>query len=581
VAASRVDYTISWSDPAEHLFDVDVVFTASARETRLDLPAWRPGRYLIQNHAANVREWSAAGASGRPLPIRKSGKSTWTVRAGRGEKVRVSYRYFAGVLDAGSSWVDEGEAYFNGSNLFMMVGGQREARATLTIQRPEGWDVETQLPQRGEKWVARDYDHLIDSPAIVSPSMRTHRFEEKGCEVSLVFQNAEGIDTRQYVGPTRAIVREQISIFGSMPTRSYRFLIHVADKWHGVEHEDSCSIVAKRSDLIGAGEGDDGWDHLLLIISHEFFHLWNVKRLLPAAFLPYDYSKETHTSLLWLMEGVTSYFGQRSLRRSGVWSTSRYLRYLAKEIATLESIPGRKQLSLAQASFDSWLQDPSQMHDRANYWISFYNKGEIVAALLDLRLRRSSGGDVSLDALMRKLWKEYGAAGRGLEEDSVLRAAIEIGGRGMRDFFARYVEGTEELPYDELERAGLKIRIEPEKSGRASLGAKFRADGKLLVDSAVSGTTARAAGLLPGDEVIAVNGWRVTSESEADRALAATREGKDAVLVYARHGVLRTRKVAPAEGVAREVSLELAETRGEAQNALLEAWIAAGAADTE
>ncbi|HEX8153492.1 MAG TPA: M61 family peptidase, partial [Thermoanaerobaculia bacterium] len=431
-----LNYVLSWAQPFDRLFDVSISFVAPVDDPRLVLPSWRPGRYLIQNFAANVREWSAGEHR-----IRKDGKSSWRVAARAAEPVTVRYRYYAGVLDAGSSFLDADEAYFNGSNLFMLVEGLRGEEHRLTIAAPADWMIETQLPRArddaddgGATFLARDYDHLIDSPTICSPKLTRHTFSESGTTIHLVFRGDEGIDTAQYVEPVRAVVREQAALMGGMPLTEYRFLYHVRDKWHGVEHEASSSIIVRRGALIGVGPGDDGYDHLLSITSHELFHLWNVKRILPAAFAPYDYSTETPTRLLWAMEGITSYYGELTLVRCGKWKLKRYLDHLRKEIETLESLPARRHVSLSDVSFDAWLADAFHMHDRGNATYSFYTKGELVSLLLDLTIRTRSEGTKSLDDVMRLLWNEYGAAGRGLEEDAIERAVARVCDVG--DFFA-------------------------------------------------------------------------------------------------------------------------------------------------
>ena len=529
-----VHYLLSWGDPKDRLFDIDIRFTAPADTPRLLLPAWRPGRYLIQNYAANVRQWSAGQSR-----IWKDGKSSWRVDARAGEEVRVGYRYYAGVLDAGSSFLDEDEAYFNGSNLFMLVEGLRGEAHRLTIAAPAEWRIETQLPRDDDgTFHARDYDHLIDSPAIAAAVMTRHSFSESGGMIHLIFRGDQGIDTEQYVDPTRDIVRTQAALFGGLPFPEYRFLYHVRERWHGVEHEDSSSIILRRSALLGAVPGDAGHDHMLSITSHEFFHAWNVKRMMPAKFTPYDYWNETPTRLLWAMEGLTSYYGELTLLRAGLWTVDRYLRHLASEIQTFESLPARLHLSLAQASFDGWLSDPAQMHDHGNAWFSFYNKGEIVSALLDLTIRRVSNGERSLDDVVRLLWQEHGS-GQGMEEDAVERAVARVADVG--DFFARYVEGTEPLPYEELfTAAGITFASAPREPESASLGAKLKMhDGLLIVDGVIRGGAGMDAGLLPGDELLALDDTRIANEAMLTAALRALQIGRTAELLIARTGVVK------------------------------------------
>jgi predicted metalloprotease with PDZ domain len=527
-----VHYLLSWGRPADRLYDVAIRFTAPADTPRLLLPAWRPGRYLRQNYAANVREWTAGEAA-----IWKDDLHVWRVDARAGEEVTVRYRYYAGVLDAGSSYLDDDEAYFNGSNLFMMVDGLRGEEHLLTIAAPAEWRIETQMERLDERtFRARDFDHLIDSTTIAAETITRHSFIESGARIHLVFRGDEGIDTEQFVEPVRAIAKSQAELFGGFPFAEYRFLYHVRDKWHGVEHEDSSSIILRRAELLGVKPGDGGFDHTVAITSHELFHAWNVKRILPARFAPYDYWRETPTRLLWAMEGLTSYYGELTLVRSGVWSVERYLEHLRTEIQTYEGLPAREHVSLAQASFDGWLSDPAQMHDHGNAWYSFYNKGEIVSMLLDLAIRRASEGRHSLDDVVRIWWEEYGKSGRGLEEDAVERTVARLTDVG--DFFARYVDGTDPLPYaDLLATAGIAFASAPREPHKAFLGAKLRNDG--TIESVLRGGAGMEAGLLPGDELLAIGDTRISTESALATVLRAMRIGDTAEMLVARAGIVR------------------------------------------
>jgi predicted metalloprotease with PDZ domain len=489
-------YLVSWGDPSQRLFDITLRFTAPADTPRLLLPAWRPGRYLIQNYAANVREWGGLHR------VWKEAKSAWRVDARVGEAVTVTYRYYAGMLDAGSSFLDDDEAYVNGTNLFMLVEGLRAEEHRLTIAAPAEWRIETQLAREDDAFVARDYDHLLDSPFIAAARMTRHTFTEAGARFHLIFRGDEGLDTEQFIEPTRLIARTQAQLFGGLPFSEYRFLYHVGEKWHGVEHEDSCSILIKRSVMHSA----EGYDHLLEINSHELFHAWNVKRMLPAKFHPYDYWQETPTRLLWAMEGLTSYYGALTLVRGGIWTPARYVEHLRKEIETLEGLPARLHLPLSQASFDGWLSDPAQMHDHANAWYSFYNKGELVSLMLDLTIRRATNGQKSLDDVLRLLWEE-----RILPEDAVERAVERVADVG--DFFARYVDGVEPLPYAEL-LATAGVAFASARRDGASLGAKVKmVDGLLVIENVLRGGAGMDAGLLPNDELLSLDGVRINDES--------------------------------------------------------------------
>lgn len=536
-------YLVSWGDPLQRLYDIQVIFVAPSDNPSLKLPVWRPGRYLVQNYAANVREFTATNAIDTPLRTWKDELSTWRMEAAAGQEIRVRYRFYAGRLDAGSSYLDETEAYFNGSNLFMMVDGLRREECRLTVAAPASWLVETQL-ERGEDgagaFVARDYDHLIDSPVIAAEKLTRHSFVAAGARIHLVFARDHGIDTEQYVEPVRAIIAEQAKMFGGLPLAEYRFLTHIGDKWHGVEHEDSCSMVAERGAMLAARPGTEGYDHFLSIASHEFFHVWNIKRMLPSRFLPYDYFTPTPTKLLWFFEGGTSYYGALTLVRSGVWTEEKYLDHLATQIATLENSPGHHFLSVAQASFDGWLHDAAHMHDRTNAWYSFYNKGELVAMLLDLTIRERTAGEKSLDDVMRLLWNRFRKNGAGIGEDGLENAVAELCDVG--DFFTRSVDGTDDLPYAELlGTVGVELIVTALHAGRPALGCGTRdGGGTLILDAIVDGGAAARAGFLNGDELIAVDGSRVRTAADVQRIMGTIAEESSVVAIASRGGEILT-----------------------------------------
>jgi len=534
-------YTLSWTDARDHLYDITLRFTAPEDDPLLWLPAWRPGRYVIQNFAANVREWSAN--------LRKVGKSEWRAAARAGEEVVVSYRYYAGVLDAGSSFLDDEEAYFNGSNLFMCVDLLRREPALLTVAAPGDWPIETQLP-RGDDGVfrARDYDHLIDSPVIAAAALARHSFDESGARIHLIVRG-DG-DFEPFLDPMRGIVRAHAALFGGLPVDEYKFLVHVGARWHGVEHEASSSLIVKRAEL----PSDEGYDHFLSLCSHEFFHLWNVKRIVPAAFTPYDYLHETPTRLLWAMEGITSYYGDLALVRAGVWDETRWIEHLREEIETLENAAARQHLSLAQAGFDAWLQ-PSMPEK-----LSFYNKGEVVAALLDLTLRSQS--ERSLDDVVRLLWRQ-----RILGEDAIERAVAEVAGEELaRDFFARYVDGVEPLPYEEL-LGRAAVAFDSASGERLALGAKLT---MMTIESVTREGSAMEAGLLPGDELIAIDGARMTSDDDVERAFESLGEGEPVPVVIARAGAVQTRAMLPRRDPHVRITLRVT-----GESALREKWLEA------
>ena len=361
-------------------------------------------------------------------------------------------------------------------------------------------------------------------------------------------------------GGDHGLVPAHAALFGGLPLDEYKFLVHVGERWHGVAHEASSSLIAKRSAL------QDEDDHFLALCSHELFHLWNGKRSVPAAFVPYDYLHETPTRLLWAIEGITSYYGDLALVRAGLWDETRWLEHLREEIETLENAPGRHHLSLAQASFDGWLQEPAQMHDEPNARVPFHNKGEIVAALLDLTIR--SATEKSLDDVMRSIWRES----RELQEDAIERAVANVAGAELaRDFFARYVDGAEPLPYEEL-LGRAAVAFDSASGERLALGAKLKTiDGLLMIENVTGDGSAMEAGLLPGDELIAIDGARTTSDDDVERVFESLSEGEAVPAVIARAGVVQIRAMLPRRDP--HVSITLRVGAGLRPSHMREAWL--------
>lgn len=584
VTEDTIRYSIGWENPASQLYTIRVTATADSGPVVFSMPAWRPGRYVLQNYAANVQAVRAMEESGRPLEVRRIDLDSWSVAPVTAGVVTLAYEYYATTFDAGSSTLHPDFAYFNPVNLLPWVEGRMDRPVLLTIDAPASWQVATQLDPApgadGHVYVAPDYHRLADSPTIAAPALTTWDFEVDGVPYHAVFRGALDLADRtreEIVGDLIALTREVVALFGVTPFEQYWHLYQLVPYpfGHAVEHEASASYVL--SD--GIFRTDQGYRGFLSVTAHELFHAWNVKRIRPAALWPYDYSTPQLTGLHWVTEGITSYYDTLVLARAGLITPEEYYEALADNIQSLQSTPGRKVTSASLASLTSWFSGYGG--GNPNQSISFYTKGALLGLLLDLRIRDQTDGQRSLDDVMRRLWEEYYEQGRGYPEDGFQRAVETVAGQPFGEFFDRYVHGTEELPYDSiLAVMGLSARQEPDPSvPAATLGMVARSDdGRLVVGSLLPESPALAAGIMRDDILVSIGGAEIHSGDELRGTLSAQEPGDRVEVTIERLGEERTMTVTlGGEGNLQWV-VEPVESPTERQLRLRQGWLASLAA---
>ncbi len=537
-------YTLQLQRPEARLISVELRFpTRGARELDVRMPVWTPGSYLVREHQRHVDDLVAGGA-GRALAAEKIDKHTWRIRCEGVEEVRVRYQLACFELTVRTNHVDATHAFLNPAATCLFVVGREAEACEVRLELPAGWLAWVALQQRGEAFVARDYDELVDSPFELGPA-ETHEsraFTVLGVPHELVVWGKGDLDLDKAAVDIAKIIESEAALFGGLPYREkYLFILHLNDKGRGgLEHRRSCALLAPRFSF----QSSAGYEDFLQLVAHEFFHLWNVKRLRPAAFTPYDWTRENHTSLLWAMEGLTRAYEITALRRAGIASPQRALELWAELITTLLRTPGRLRSTLSQASYDAWIKFYRPDESTLNTTVSYYLKGGVVGLLLDLELRRRTAGKRSLDDLMRLLFERYGT-GPGLPEDGVERAAIELAGdASLQAWFDRALRSTEELPLEEaLAGVGLKAVLHPAEgaddkgsaegnpdkapkltSARGWHGAALRDQGGVLgVPWVAEGSPAQLAGLGGGDEIVAVDGFRSEMKQRLNKSPPGTR----------------------------------------------------------
>lgn len=583
VTDDTIRYSIGWDNPASQLYTVRVTAAAGDAPVTFSLPAWRPGRYILQNYASNVQAVRAEGPDGRPLAVERVDLDTWRVEPDGAGAVTLAYDYYATTFDGGSSTLRPDVAYFNPVNLLPWVEGRMDRPTSLTIEVPEGWAVATQLTPaaggNGRVYVAPDYHRLVDSPTIAAPELVDWEFEVDGVTYHAVFRGHLDLGARtreEVVADMTALTREEVGIFGVAPFDEYWHLYQLVPYpfGHAVEHEASASYVLSDN----AFRTHEAYLGFLSVTAHELFHAWNVKRIRPAALWPYDYSMPQLTRLHWVTEGVTSYYETLVLVRAGLVPPETYYEFVADNIQGLQSSPGRKVTSASLASLTSWFSGYGG--GNPNQSISFYTKGALLGLLLDLRIRDASDGARGLDDVMRRLWEEYYLEDRGYPEDGFEAAVEAVAGRSFEDFFVRYVHGTEELPYDStLAIVGLVAREEADPARpAATLGVQTGTqNGALVVTNVLPGSPALQAGLMRDDVLVAIGGDAVGTSEEVRQALAERAPGDTVEITIERRGERRTLSATLAGGGNLRWRVEPVPDPTARQIRLREGWLASAA----
>lgn len=458
----ELKYFLRATSLEEHLFEVKIQIKGiSSKEVEVALPAWSPGRYVIHNFAKNVQDFSVQNQKGKNLFWQKIDKQTWRIDCAEERELEINYRVFGDNLSGTFSQLDKDHANFNGASVFMYVVGYKENAIELKIEKPKNWKIISGATNDLEQteFYFENYDILIDTPTEIGKfELETFHIGTNTYRIALhsyyVFN-----EKNKLIQTIKQIVETQTKFWGTPDFNHYTFIIHIVSPTNptdGMEHLNSTQII------------ESSLEAILETASHEFFHLWNVKRLRPVELGPWDYSKEAYTKSLWIAEGLTTYYGDLILVRSGYWSEKKFYNFLAEQINLLESKPGRKQMSLEQSSIDTWLflaTPKSQLTNEEQTTVSYYNKGEIVGLILDLEIRKRTSNSKSLDDVLRYLYKEYYLdspqetyylKGRGYVYEDFLKAVNKVSGSDFSDFFKAYVSGTQEIDYNAfLSYAGL------------------------------------------------------------------------------------------------------------------------------
>lgn len=582
------------SKPWSHLLEVEIRLQVPANlnvpnESDLLMPVWTPGSYMIREVERHVQDF-AADAGGRALEWEKINKNTWRVKTGGARQWRATYRVYANELTVRTNELNSDHAFWNNAALLMYPQGRLDAPSTLNIIPYDTWKIATGLPSAGEpmagrQWTfrAENFDVLYDSPVEVS-NFKELAFQVRGVPHRIVIDGDGNYDPERLRNEVRRIVDVEVAMFGGVPYHDYTFILHLRSNTGGeLEHLNSTALGFRR---FGFGD-EDGYRRFQSLVAHEFFHVWNVKRIRPDALGPFDYNNENYTRLLWVAEGITEYYANLLVRKAGLISSEDYLGHLARQMEDFQNTPGREVMSAEESSFDAWIKFYRPDENSVNSQISYYDKGELLGLLLDLEIRRRSDNRKSLDDVMRYFFVEFFQKGRNYTPADFQKACELMAGASLEQFFARYVRGRGDLvpAYHEiLAGAGLSLeqggrpvgKADASVPAKAFLGADLEQQGDhLMIESVRSGSPAYEQGLNAKDEIVALDGARVTKDT-FESMIAAKRPGDKVRLTVFRFDDLRTFEIRLGSRVNAPYRIVLLAQTTAQQRRIYQSWLGEG-----
>jgi predicted metalloprotease with PDZ domain len=571
--AADLRYTLSMPAPHTHYFEVELELTG-ARKPYIDykMPVWAPGSYLVREFAKNVEGFSATDKSGKALRHEKIDKNTWRVYSNKADHVRVRYRVYAFEMSVRTSFLDASHGYVNGTSVFMYPQGYQNVQGTLAVRPFKDWKtISTGLKSTGNfNYTFPNYDILADSPLEIG-NHEVLRFEAGGVPHEVAMYGEGNYEPKRLLADMKKIVEECIRLMGKLPVDRYVFIVHNLHKGGGgLEHLNSTTLQISRWNY----GNENGYTGFMGLVAHEYFHLWNVKRLRPAPLGPFDYDKENYTRLLWVSEGITSYYDDLITQRAGLMSTQRYLDVVAGSISTVENTPGNKVQSVSESSFDAWIKYYRRNENSNNAEVSYYTKGGVLGQLLNMEIMKATGGDKSLDDVMRYMYERYyEKLNRGFTEQEFKEALERFAGRKLDNFFRDYVHGTETPDYNSyFEAAGLRLVNANEGVLNLNWGAGTAVEnGKTMVKSVARGSSTWEGGVNVNDELVAIDGFRV--EGDISPLISGRTIGDKIPVTVVRDGKLLTLEVPIVQDESVRYRFERLEKPTALQQKIYSNWL--------
>ncbi|WP_460975817.1 M61 family metallopeptidase [Spirosoma knui] len=583
--APAITYRLSMPEPQTHYFEVEMQLANAATATNakkngyvdIKMPVWTPGSYLIREYAKNVEGFTAFSgrdaASGKPVRSEKIRKNTWRVYSGD-DNLTIRYRVYANELTVRTSYVDIDHGYVTPASMFMYHDALKSQPLRVVVQPYKDWKTVTtslkSVSGEANTFEAPDYDLLVDSPFEIG-NQRIFTFTASNIPHRVAMFGEVDYNEQRLAADYKRVCEEAATVVGEHPCQDYTFIVHhIPQGGGGLEHLNSTTLETTRY----AYATESNYKGFFTLVAHEYFHLWNVKRIRPIALGPFDYENENYTHMLWLSEGCTSFYEDYILRRAGFHTPEAYLNIVANDINGIENQPGSRVQSASESSFDAWIKGYRPNENSANSTISYYSKGSVLGTLLNLAILAGSNGERSMDDLMRLLYNEYyKKQKRGFTDEEFRRAAEQIAGRSLDDFFNVAVNSTNPIDYNAyFAPVGLKLtnvaaRVQ---DGFLGVGTSVQ-NGKAVITSVRRGSAAYTDGLNVGDEVISVDGVRVGDDLL--RFIGGRRVGDKLTILVNRAGLLREIPVTLTQNPLVSYRLEPVSSPTPAQRTLYNKWL--------
>jgi len=582
LAQNKIAFEVSFTEPQAHYAEVQMNISGLKTEyIDLKMPVWTPGSYLIREFSKNVEGFKAFNSVGKELSFEKISKNTWRLNTAKNEKVIVSYRVYSFEISVRTSFVDELHAFLSPAGIFMYPDGQLKAASEVTINPYKTWSkISTGLEKVDSKpntFYAPDFDVLYDSPFEVG-NQDIFEFESAGVQHEVAMYGGGNYDKEILKRDMAKIVVEQTKTFGINPNKRYVFIVHNFNSGGGgLEHFNSTVLGASRNSY----NTEAGLLKFLGLVSHEYFHLWNVKRLRPIALGPFNYEQENYTSNLWIAEGFTAYYQDIYTKRAGLQSPDRYLINLAASITSVENQPGNRVEAVSDASFDAWIKQYRPNENSANSTVSYYSKGALLALIMDLETIHSTQAKAGLDEVMKAMYDEYYTKkNRGYTNAEFKTMLEKVSGKSFDDVYNDHVNGVKTIDYNKyFGYAGFSLIDDAAKGNEAYLGAVTALkDGKIMVTNVSRQSPAWIGGLNVNDEILSINGYRINNISdprlsEVEKFIAGKNPGEKITISFSRDGLIRQAELTLVRNPNQKFRIAAVLNPNESQLAVRRRWL--------
>lgn len=508
-----ISYELRMPKPQNHYFEVQMnIADNDDKQIEVKMPVWTPGSYLVREFSKNVNLVKAFTKDGKALKVSKKSKNAWLIDAGNEKNIQVKYEVYSFEVSVRTPFLDLSHGFVSGSGVFMYVEKAKNLAGSVTVFPHESFKrISTSLPLdqtakgAGQRFTFENYDQLVDCPMEIG-NQEIFEFSAAGVLHTVAMYGDANYNVEQLKKDMAKIVEAETAVIGKNPNKTYTFIVHnVVDGQGGLEHMNSTVLSVNRWTYAGKQYVD-----FLNLVAHEYFHLWNVKRIRPIELGPFNYDEENYTTLLWVMEGFTSYYDELILRRTGFYTEEEFLAKLQSSINYVEGSPGSRVQPVAHASFDAWVKAYRPNENSSNTSMTYYSRGSVLASVIDAMIVADSDGKKCLDHFMQQLYTTYyEGLKRGFSEAEFKAELSKFVGKNMDDFFAKYVDGTEIIPYKDF-YGPVGLNVQDVTTNNPSFGASVREEGgKVIVKSVRFGSSAEEAGISVGDEIVGCNAYRV------------------------------------------------------------------------